>query len=322
MSAQEFNHPDCTFKHVYGPVPSRRLGRSLGVDVVPFKVCTYDCVYCQLGRTTNKTVERTAFYSVEDILDEVKYKLHSDPLPPDYISISGSGEPTLSSNIGEIIEGVKRITEIPVAVLTNGSLFWKPEIQDALMAADLVLPSLDAGDAVSYAYVNRPHPLLYFEEVANGIASFTSRYRGKVWLEVFLIAGVTGVPSEAKKIANLVRWIGPERVQLNTVCRPPAEQFALPVTRHELEDLKVLFSGEVDIIGEWDRPPIDAPEAALASSAAILTLLRRRPCTVCDLADGLHAHVNEVVKQLDTLVKAGQVTTGVVGRKIFYFARR
>jgi wyosine [tRNA(Phe)-imidazoG37] synthetase (radical SAM superfamily) len=310
--------PDGRFKYVYGPVPSRRLGRSLGVDLVPLKTCTYDCVYCQLGRTTDKTVERTSYGDADEIIDEVKRRLGSDPATPGYVGLAGSGEPTLNADIGKIIEGIKRVTSVPIAVLTNGSLLWMAEVQDALMAADVVLPSLDAGDAGSFEYVNRPHPLLGFEEVVEGIASFTKRYQGEVWLEVLLLGGVTGIPSRAQEIAALARRIGPARVQLNTVCRPPAEQFALSLSQDEMLALSALFSGEVDIISRADRPPVAAQDAAETRGVDVLALLRRRPCTLQDVADGLGAHVNEVLKELDTLVGAGAVTTTVVGGRVFY----
>jgi wyosine [tRNA(Phe)-imidazoG37] synthetase (radical SAM superfamily) len=306
------------FKYVYGPVPSRRLGRSLGVDLVPLKTCTYDCVYCQLGRTTDKTVERTSFGDAEEIVDEVKRRLDSDPVLPDYIGIAGSGEPTLNSDIGEIIEGIKRVTSVPIAVLTNGSLLWMTEVQDCLMASAVVLPSLDAGNAALFEYVNRPHPLLGFEAVVDGIASFTKRYPGEVWLEVLLLAGVTGIPSQAGEIAALARRIGPARVQLNTVCRPPAEQLALPLSQSEMMALKPLFAGELDIISHTDRPHVDAQDVAETRSIDILALLRRRPCTLQDVADGLGVPVNEVLKELDPLVAAGTVTTTVVGGGVFY----
>lgn len=306
------------FKYVYGPVPSRRLGLSLGIDLVPLKVCTYDCVYCQLGRTTNKTLERTTFGGAEEILDEIDRKLDSDRFPPDYIGIAGSGEPTLNSEIGKVIEGIKRMTIVPVAVLTNGSLLGDTKVQDALMAADLVLPSLDAGDAALFEYVNRPHPLLSFEEMVEGIASFTKRYRGEVWLEVLLLAGVTGIPSEVKKIAALARRIGPARVQLNTVCRPPAEHFALSLSQSEMLALQPLFTGEVDVISHPAPRRDDAHDGADTRQIDVLDLLRRRPCTAKDVAEGLGMHINEVLKQLDVLVKTGKVTTTVVGSEIFY----
>ena len=147
---------------VFGPVPSRRLGRSLGVDVVPFKTCTYDCIYCQLGRTTCKTVERKAWVPLEDVLDEVKEKLSTRP---DYITLSGSGEPTLFSPLGDLIVGIKSMTGIPVALLTNGSLLWQADVREAIRDVDLLIPSLDAGDEAMFRRVNRPHGGLSFEQM-------------------------------------------------------------------------------------------------------------------------------------------------------------
>jgi wyosine [tRNA(Phe)-imidazoG37] synthetase (radical SAM superfamily) len=273
-----------------------------------------------VGRTTDRTIKRSAFGSIGEILDEVKRRLDSDSLPPDYIGISGSGEPTLNSDIGEVIAGIKRMTSVPVAVLTNGSLLWMDAVQEALVAADLVLPSLDAWDTGSFEYVNRPHPLLCFEEMVDGIASFAKRYQGRVWLEVLLLAGVTGTPAAAKKIASLARRIHPERVQLNTVCRPPAEQSALALSESDMLALKPLFSGKVDIISGVDRSSAYADGLAETHADDILTLLQRRPCTAKDVVDGLGVHMNQVLKELDNLLKAGKVTTDRVGSRVFYSA--
>jgi len=178
MSTDEYTR-ERNFKYIYGPVPSRRLGRSLGVDLVPFKACTFDCVYCQLGRTPHKTVERREYLPAEAILDEVKRKLAEGDVP-DYITFSGSGEPTLNRRIGGLIREIKALTKIPVAVLTNGSLLWMQEVQEDLMAADLVIPSLDAGDEKLFSYVNRPHRDLAFAQVVNGLIEFTRRFPGQV----------------------------------------------------------------------------------------------------------------------------------------------
>jgi len=183
-------------RHVYGPVPSRRLGRSLGIDLVPFKVCTYDCIYCQLGRTTDLTLERKAYVTAENIMAELAPILTAADRP-DYISLAGSGEPTLNSAIGEVIRRIKQQTEIPVAVLTNGALLWMAEVQQALLAADLVLPSLDAGDDGLFQKINRPHQALSFERMIDGLAAFTRRFAGAVWLEVLLLKGMTGTAAEA-----------------------------------------------------------------------------------------------------------------------------
>lgn len=305
------------FRYLYGPVPSRRLGRSLGIDLVPFKTCTYDCIYCQLGRTTNKTVERKEYVVVEDVLAELERKLAEDHVP-DYISLAGSGEPTLNSSIGDLIDRIKCLTNIPVAVLTNGSLLWMNEVQDALMAADLVLPSLDAGDESLFRYVNLPHEDISFEQMVDGLAAFTKRFSGEVWLEVLLLAGVTGMPSEAKKIATYAERIGASRVQLNTVSRPPAEDFAFPLSTDRMLALKGVFRGRVDIISENEREGSYVSAFAQAGDVDILALLGRRPCTSADVASGLGIHVTEALKHLAALIKAGKVVTVTSDGRTFY----
>lgn len=306
-----------SFRYVYGPVPSRRLGRSLGIDLVPFKTCTYDCIYCQLGRTTNKTIERKEYVSADGVLDELERKLAGEPAA-DYVTLAGSGEPTLNTRIGDLIGKIKSLTPTPVAVLTNGSLLWMREVQQALMAADLVLPSLDAGDERSFRYVNRPHDGITFERMFTGLVQFTEHFPGSVWLEVFLLAGVTGIPPEVEKIAALARRIGPERIQLNTVSRPPAEEFAFAVLRNQMEQFKELFDGAVDVIAESGRGQSHASSANQMTDADILALLSRRPCTSADVANGLGIHVMEALKHLDGLIAAGKVRTVVTGGRSFY----
>ncbi len=304
-------------RHVYGPVPSRRLGRSLGIDLVPFKVCTYDCIYCQLGRTTNKTLLRKEYVPVDGVMAELERKLAEDP-KPDYISLAGSGEPTLNSGIGELIERIKNRTKVPVAVLTNGSLLWQKPVQDALMAVDLVLPSLDAGDERLFRYVNRPHEEIAFQRMVEGLTVFTERFPGEVWLEVFLLGGVTGIAAEAGKIAALVRRIRPARVQLNTVFRPPAEEFAYRLSEQKMLELKGLFPGEVEIIAEKEKEEKTISAFAQAGEGDILALLGRRPCTSADVANGLGIHATEALKRLEALRKETKITTVSVDGRIYY----
>ncbi|MCE5266004.1 MAG: radical SAM protein [Deltaproteobacteria bacterium] len=309
-----------TYRYVYGPVPSKRLGSSLGVDLAPLKRCTYDCVYCQLGRTTEKTVELKPYADPEAVCAELERKLACGP-PPDYISLAGSGEPTLDAGIGEVIRRIKGMTTIPVAVLTNGSLLWREEVRSALLAADLVLPSLDAGDEALFQYVNRPHPEISFERMVGGLNDFVRLYRGPVWVEVFLLAGVTALPAEVGKIDAILRRIGPERIQLNTVTRPPAEEFALAVPDDQLEGLKGLFSQEAEVVQR--RTPSDdatAQTAAPSSTGAdIVSLLSRRPCTLDDICSGLCLRPSEALKHLGALCRAGAVE--VVRRRDGFFYR-
>jgi wyosine [tRNA(Phe)-imidazoG37] synthetase (radical SAM superfamily) len=304
---------ECRF--VYGPVPSRRLGRSLGVDLVPHKTCTYDCVYCQLGRTTHKTIERKEYVKIEDILAELDVKLGLDP-KPDYITVAGSGEPTLNLRIGDLIEKIKVMTKTPVAVITNGSLLWRKEVRDAIMDADLVLPSLDAADEAVFRYVNRPHADITFAKMIGGIDEFIRAFPGSVWLEVFLLAGVTAIPSNVEKLAVLVGKLRPERVQLNTVYRPPAEGLAEPVSVEKLRDFQPYFTGNVDIVGNLSgRFPVGD---TVRAEVEILALLKRRPCTVQDVSAGLALSPITVMKELDALRSLGKVETVTKGGGVFY----
>lgn len=299
--------------HVFGPVPSRRLGRSLGVDLVPLKVCSYDCIYCQLGRTTKKTVERKEWVPTNAVLDELKRKLATRP---DYITLSGSGEPTLHSGLGEIIEHIQAMTKTPVAVLTNGSLLWQPEVRAELAQADVVMPSLDAGDDLLFRAVNRPHPEITFEKLVTGLEQFRHEFPGQYWLEVLLLAGHTALPAHVQKIAELVRRIQPDRVQLNTAVRPPAEDFAMPVPQSRLAELARLFRPKAEVIAEycWQGKRI----ATDASQQAILELLRRRPCTEDDVAGGLAMRPIEAAKHLAQLEAAGRIVSQQHGGEVYY----
>ncbi|MDY0270020.1 radical SAM protein [Trichloromonas sp.] len=306
--------------HVYGPVPSRRLGRSLGVDLVPFKVCSYDCIYCQLGRTTEKTLERREYVPITEIMADLEGLL-AQGVRPDYISLAGSGEPTLNSGIGELIRKIKAVTPIPVAVLTNGSLLWRDDVQEELLAADLVLPSLDAGDAALFELVNRPHAGISFARMVEGLETFTRRFPGEVWLEVLLLGGVTGIFHEVEKINALIERIQPNRVQLNTVARPPVEDFAYALSLKQMRALQQAFTVPVELIGGIDQGNAAPDGASAAGAERILALLERRPCTCDDLARGLGIHVLAAMKELDPLLATGQIQTVVIGGKHFYRAR-
>jgi len=302
--------------YVFGPVPSRRLGRSLGVDLVPFKTCTYDCIYCQLGPTTCRTVERKAWAPLDEVLEQVRGALSAEP---DYVTLSGSGEPTLHVHLGDLIAGIKGLTDVPVAVLTNGSLLWRPEVRRALVEADLVVPSLDAGDEAAFQRVNRPHPSLRFEQVVEGLAAFRKEYQGRYWLEVFLVDGITTTEDQVRKMADIARRIDPDRVQLNTVTRPPSDADARAVSKERMEELAALFGRRAEVIADWDATR-RRPEFA-ARREDVLEMLRRRPCTVEDIAAGLGLHRNEVVKYVQELTDENRLDAKRVGHLTYYKAR-
>ena len=302
-------------KHVFGPVPSRRLGRSLGIDIVPYKVCSFDCIYCQLGRTTTKTLERKEYIPLDEIIADFELRLAED-CEFDYITLSGSGEPTLYSKIGELIEAIKNRSSKPLAVLTNGSLLWKPEVRDSILGADLVLPSLDAGNQRSFELINRPCEGLDFEQVVDGIEKFTRIFKGKTWLEVFLLSGICDPYVEAKAIAERVKRISPSVTQLNTVARPPCESYALPVSRKSMEQLAWLFPAPVEIIADFSPAP--KKQIGSANRDDIVNLLCRRPCTSKDISDSLSVHYIETLKILEHLVREKIIEVQEKEGKIFY----
>ncbi|MFZ5785365.1 MAG: radical SAM protein [Acidobacteriota bacterium] len=290
---------------VYGPVPSRRLGASLGVDVVPPKVCSYDCIYCQLGPTRTLSGERETFYPVEEVLADVKARLALWP-PPDTITIAGSGEPTLYAELGRLIRGIKEMAATPVALLTNGGLFGRPDVREDARSADIVLPSLDAGDEAAFVEVNRPVPGTRLAEVVEGLIRFRSEFAGRIWLEVMLVAGVNDTPDHVGRIASLARRFAPDRIQLNTPVRPTFDERAAPIPAERLAQLCGLFSPRAEAIEEVHAGVAGPPER-VGEAAEVVGLLRRRPCTMEDVSTGLGLHPNDVVKLLTELEHAGEV---------------
>ena len=299
--------------YVFGPVPSRRLGRSLGVDIVPFKTCSYDCVYCQIGRTTNKTIERKSWVPIAPVLEEVRAKLDT---APDYITVSGSGEPTLSSDIGALIRDIKAMTAIPVAVLTNGSLLWREDVRHDLLQADLVAPSLDAGSAGAFQFANRPHTGVFFDRMLDGIIEFRKEFEGQIWLEVFLLGGFTDSDSEVRKLAECAARIKPDKIQLNTVTRPPAEASARAVPLERLEEFAPLFTPNAEVIAEFRE--LHQREEARADDKQILDMLRRRPCSLEDIANGLCLHRHQAAKSIEFLLAQGSIEGSQVGETTFF----
>lgn len=309
---------DNDYRYVFGPVPSRRLGRSLGIDLVPFKTCTYDCTYCQLGKTTLKTVECGEYVPLDDVLYELERKL-GEGKALDYLTLSGSGEPTLFSKLGELISCIKGMTETPLAVLTNGSLLWQEDIRSALAAADLVIPSLDVGDGGLFQAVNRPHTEITFERMVDGLIQFARDFSKTLWLEVLLLDGVTAFASEVAKIAKIADEINPDRVQVSTAVRPPSEEFAHCVSREDLIGFAAAFGQKGEIVGEYHTT--GSPDPHSSATSDILALLKRRPCSLQDVARGLGIHPAEATKHLNHLISGGAIAGEIKGEVFFYRAK-
>jgi wyosine [tRNA(Phe)-imidazoG37] synthetase (radical SAM superfamily) len=306
---------------IYGPVYSRRLGRSLGVDLIPFKNCPYNCVYCQLGPTTNHTCERRDYIPTDRIIGELEATLSQTDTRCDYIGLAGSGEPTLHADIGNIIARIKEMTDIPVAVLTNGALLHDPAVADALSTADLVMPSLDAGSPGVFKQVNRPHPDITFERMVEGIASFTKFFQGALRLEVLLVAELNDSREEVARIADYASQIQPTCVDLNTVARPAGLAGVKPVPAERLEMLRTLFDVETWVVAEAS-PGAQANTPRTVSDEDILALLRRRPCTAHGVASGLAMAPNDAVKRLQTLHRNGDIRLLTRHGVLFYGCRR
>jgi wyosine [tRNA(Phe)-imidazoG37] synthetase (radical SAM superfamily) len=303
--------------HVFGPVPSRRLGRSLGVDLTPRKVCSFDCIYCQVGRTTRKTTEREQFMAASDIIAEVRAKLKTVPRP-DYITLSGSGEPTLHAGIGEIIDGIRRITDVPVAVMTNGSLFYDPEVRRACLHADLILPTLDAGDEETFQAINRPAGGLTLARVAEGLVALRREYPGRIWLEVFLVEGVNSSPEQVRKIGAIAERIRPDRIQLNTAVRPTAEPGVKALSEAALAELAKLLGPKAEVIADFRST--DEKPAFESRGGEVLDMIRRRPVTAADIAAGLGIPPETAAARVRDLLARNLITTERRGGKDFYRA--
>ena len=305
------------YRYLFGPVPSRRFGRSLGVDLNSFKTCSLDCVFCQLGQTTEKTIERREYVPMEIVLAELDRWLKTDG-KADYITLSGSGEPTLHSRFGEVLHFIRQNSTIPAALLTNGTMLHLPEVRDAAAIAQVVKLSLSAWDQASYEWVNRPHPQLRFDDLVEGQKAFRARFKKELWMEVFLMNGINAFPSDVKRIAALAKEIGPDRIQLNTVVRPPAEDFAAPLSRERLETLTGLFDPVAEVIAEFKTTQAGPIQA---NQKTIFSMLQRRPCTSNQIADTFGMHLNEVSKYLGNLTRTKQIRTERKDGEVYYAAK-
>lgn len=291
---------------VYGPVPSRRLGLSLGINIIPRKTCTLDCIYCQCGRTTKKTVERRSFYPVPDIIAAVRKSVALRR--PDYLTFSGEGEPTLNRDIGRIIRRLKHEFRLPVAVITNGTLMSDPAVRRDLYAADLVMPSLDAADQRTFMKVDRCHRSIRVDDIIAGLIAFRRRYRGKLWLEIMLCKGINDSPEHLMKLRRVAADINPSLVQLNTVVRPPAESFARALSRDDLVQVQMVFGPGTEIVGVTAPARSEDTHGSRADlEQRIIALCEGRPVTRADIARSLGLPPDRFTALLAKLVRSGAI---------------
>ncbi len=290
-------------KYTYGPVPSRRLGLSLGVDIVPLKTCTLSCMYCQVGETPDTTISRREYVPVAEVMEELK-GLFKSGFKTDWVTFSGSGEPTLNSGIGSLIKGIKTLTGIPVCVITNGTLLWDVEVRRDISEADVVMPSLDSALENTFRAICRPHPDLNIKKIIEGLVQFRKEYHGKIWLEIMLVEGINDSSEELEALRGAAVRIEPDIVQLNTVARPPAEISARPLLRERLEEIRDFFGGNAEIIASFKGV---AKEITVAGIENIREYLKRRPGSVDDIVAALGIKKHEAEKNIEQLAESGEI---------------
>lgn len=300
---------------VFGPVASRRIGMSLGVDIVPKKVCSLDCVYCQAGRTTEKTVEIKKWLDLSGIIQEIEQALKQAP-HVDYITFSGSGEPTLNSELGDIVASIKRITSIPVCVITNSTLLHLDQVRQNLMHADLVIPSLDAATQDTFRKINRPHCSLDIDAIIGGLKAFSAQYRGNVRLEVMIVKGINDTIDEIRAIKEIADVIAPHKIEINTVTRPSAESDTVSPGADFLLQAKQCLGKQAEIIGDFRHKGVVSTQKATEKD--MIRLLNRRPCTMEQAAAGLAVDRKEAAALLERLLKTGVVYQEIKGDKMYY----
>ncbi len=304
-------------RHVFGPVPSRRLGLSLGIDLIPCKTCSYDCIYCQVGKTTDRIMEPSSFVPVSGVIDELREVLSKTS--PDVITLAGSGEPTLNTDIDSVIQEIKKITSIPLTLLTNGSLLWNKQIREKVKDVDILIPTLSTVYEDTFKRIHRPHSGLKLTDIIQGLKDIRKEYKKDLFLEVVLLSGINDTDKEISGISKVVREIGPEKVQLNTVVRPPSEPIALSVSNEKLEEIKEYLGGNTEVIAS---KPLKSREGIADSKLGhVIEMMKRRPVTADDISKSLNINEEETKRLIKELRIKGWIQEQGHGNHLFYTAK-
>lgn len=310
------------YKYLFGPVPSRRLGISLGVDLVPLKVCSLDCIYCECGKTTTLTLERKEYVPFKDVVTELDDYLKKSP-ELDYITFSGSGEPTLHSKIGEIVNHIKKnYSSYKIALLTNSTLLGNKTLQDELKEIDLIIPSLDAVTQETFDKINRPISSLKIDKYIEDIIDFSNNYKGKIWVEIFIVPGINNSKDELNEFKKILTKINPERIQLNSIDRPGTEEWIKKSKEDELIKIKdSLAPLPVEIVAKFNSATKTYFEHENMQEK-ILSIIKRRPCTIDDLVNISGANILEVKKNVNLLIDSGKIKTSHQNRGEFFIVKK
>ncbi len=305
-------------KYCFGPVPSRRLGRSLGVDLLPAKTCNMDCIYCEIGKGHGTTCDIDEYFPFSEIRDEIDHIVSQGTPEFDCLTFTASGEPTLYSRLGDLIAFARSRADRPVAVLTNAGIVFQEKVMDALAKADFVLASLDAATEKVFRKINRPHPCIELTRVIEGLAELRSMMRGELWLEILFVADINDSDQEVEALSVAMQKILPHRIQLNTVVRPPAEDWARPVSSARLQEIAMKLGERAEVIVDFKQKM--AAGASGLVEAEVLEMLKRRPLTCRDIK-ALFSFEADIEGILQGLEKRGLVYRRSMNSGDFFLAR-
>lgn len=305
------------YTYLFGPVPSRRLGRSLGVDLIPFKTCTMNCTYCQLGETTCAVSERGEYVPMEGVLTELSRWLERDGRA-DHITLAGSGEPTLHRHFGDVFRWVRDRTDIASVLLTNGTLLHIPDVRAEAALADKVKVTLSAWDEASFQQIHRPAQGVTFDLLVKGERAFREAYSGELSVEVFIVDGVNSEVSTVRKIAEVVDSINPNRIDINTAVRPAAVAGVSASPEEHLHVLAELFGEKATVTASFQKQGLQSVEI---SEEALLGLIKRHPATCAQLGGAFNLPEAEMYTMLEAMVLAGLLREDASGTETYYFQR-
>ena len=308
-------------KYVYGPVPSRRLGRSLGIDVIPSKTCNFQCIYCQLGKTTHFTNTRTNFFPKEEVIGEIREAIKKSEIETDYITFVGSGEPTLYKDLENLIIFTKKVSKKPICVITNGALLYDLEVRNTLMRADVVLPSLDAGNEKLFIKINRPHPSIKFDKMIQGFVEFRKEFKGKFWIEIMIMKGINDSKSELLELKEKIDVLMPDRIDINVPIRPPAEKWVKLPEKNIMLLLNEIFGEYSDIhfpeMGKFYFYSTDFEKE-------FLSIIERHPMRQDQIIETFRSqklNQEDIIQRLKALEEQNKIENIIYDKKIFWRLR-
>jgi wyosine [tRNA(Phe)-imidazoG37] synthetase (radical SAM superfamily) len=302
--------------YFYGPVLSRRLGFSLGVNLLPRKVCPFDCIYCQLGPTGKKSIRRCSWVNLLKFKKELAEIIKKHP-KIDYITISGCGEPTLHKNLGRIISCIKEVTrnKYPVCVITNSSLLDKKELRKELSRVDLIIPSLDAVSPHLFDKIDRPHKAIKLNKIISGLIKLRKEFKGKIWLEIMLIGNLNDTSAEARKLKKVIAKINPDKVQLNLPVRPSGSRISFPQYQ-KIKAIKKIIGPKAEIISSFYKETQKNFSDSLKKD--IVNFLKIRPADLKDLTKSLGVAARDVNKYLKELLHKKIIRKDIHCGKIYF----